>query len=295
VTLFVHAVEQGLIYGLMALGVYVSFRVLAFPDLSVDGTFPLGAAVAAALIIGGWDPFLASLVALGAGAVAGAFTGILATKFRIQGLLAGVLTMIMLYSLNLRIMGRPNLPLLGRPSALTVTVQALHLTPPWGLVLVAAILAFGFKILLDLFFHTELGTAMRATGDNPEMVRAFGVNPETMVILGLALSNGLVALAGALVAQYSGFADVGMGVGTIVAGLASVIVGEMLFRPRTVIWATVAALVGSCLYRGAILVALRYGGALGFTASDLKLLTALVVLGALMAPAIRARLKGEEA
>ncbi|HHE48199.1 MAG TPA: ABC transporter permease, partial [Candidatus Acetothermia bacterium] len=222
----------------MALGVYVSFRVLAFPDLSVDGTFPLGAAVAAALIIGGWDPFLASLVALGAGAVAGAFTGILATKFRIQGLLAGVLTMIMLYSLNLRIMGRPNLPLLGRPSALTATVQALHLTPPWGLVLVAAILALGVKFLLDLFFHTELGTAMRATGDNPEMVRAFGVNPETMVILGLALSNGLVALAGALVAQYSGFADVGMGVGTIVAGLASVIVGEMLFRPRTVIWAT---------------------------------------------------------
>ncbi|MCD6129273.1 ABC transporter permease [Candidatus Bipolaricaulota bacterium] len=279
----------------MALGVYISFRVLAFPDLSVDGTFPLGAAVAAALIIGGWDPFLASLVALGAGAAAGAFTGILATKFRIQGLLAGVLTMIMLYSLNLRIMGRPNLPLLGRPSALTATVQALHLTPPWGLVLVAAILAFGFKILLDLFFHTELGTAMRATGDNPDMVRAFGVNPETMVILGLALSNGLVALSGALVAQYSGFADVGMGVGTIVAGLASVIIGEMLFRPRTVIWATAATLIGSCLYRGAILVALRYGGALGFTASDLKLLTALVVLGALMAPAIRARLKGEEA
>jgi len=295
VTLFVHAVEQGLIYGLMALGVYISFRVLAFPDLSVDGTFPLGAAVAAALIIGGWDPFLASLVALGAGAAAGAFTGILATKFRIQGLLAGVLTMIMLYSLNLRIMGRPNLPLLGRPSALTATVQALHLAPPWGLVLVAAILAFGFKILLDLFFHTELGTAMRATGDNPDMVRAFGVNPETMVILGLALSNGLVALSGALVAQYSGFADVGMGVGTIVAGLASVIIGEMLFRPRTVIWATAATLIGSCLYRGAILVALRYGGALGFTASDLKLLTALVVLGALMAPAIRARLKGEEA
>ncbi len=294
-TLFVHAVEQGLIYGLMALGVYISFRVLAFPDLSVDGTFPLGAAVAAALIIGGWDPFLASLVALGAGAAAGAFTGILATKFRIQGLLAGVLTMIMLYSLNLRIMGRPNLPLLGRPSALTATVQALHLTPPWGLVLVAAILAFGFKILLDLFFHTELGTAMRATGDNPDMVRAFGVNPETMVILGLALSNGLVALSGALVAQYSGFADVGMGVGTIVAGLASVIIGEMLLRPRTVIWATAATLIGSCLYRGAILVALRYGGALGFTASDLKLLTALVVLGALMAPAIRARLKGEEA
>lgn len=292
--LFLPAIEQGLIYGLMALGVYISFRVLSFPDLSVDGTFPLGAAVTAALITGGWDPFLASLIALGAGAVAGAFTGILSTKFRIQGLLAGVLTMTMLYSLNLRVMGRPNVPLLGRPSALTITAQALHFARPWGLVLVAAILAFGLKLILDLFFHTELGTAMRATGNNPDMVQAFGINPETMVILGLALSNGLVALSGALVAQYSGFADVGMGVGTIVAGLASVIVGEMLFRPRSVIWATAAALIGSCLYRAAILVALRYGGALGFTASDLKLLTALVVLGALMAPAIRARLWGEE-
>jgi putative ABC transport system permease protein len=294
-TLFLPAVEQGLIYGLMALGVYISFRVLAFPDLSVDGTFPLGAAVAATLIIAGWDPFLASLVAAGAGMVAGAFTGILSTKFRIQGLLAGVLTMIMLYSINLRIMGRPNLPLLGRPSALSTAVEALGLPHTWGLVVVAAILVLGIKLILDLFFHTEIGSAMRATGDNPHMVQAFGVNPETMVILGLALANGLVALSGALVAQYSGFADVGMGVGTIVAGLASVIVGEMLLRPRGVFWATVAVLLGSSLYRGAILVALRYGSVLGFTASDLKLLTALVVLGALMAPAIRARLRGEEA
>ncbi len=294
-TLFLPAVEQGLIYGLMALGVYISFRVLAFPDLSVDGTFPLGAAVAATLIIAGWDPFLASLVAAGAGMVAGAFTGVLSTKFRIQGLLAGVLTMIMLYSINLRIMGRPNLPLLGRPSALSTAVEALGLPHTWGLVVVAAILVLGIKLILDLFFHTEIGSAMRATGDNPHMVQAFGVNPETMVILGLALANGLVALSGALVAQYSGFADVGMGVGTIVAGLASVIVGEMLLRPRGVFWATVAVLLGSSLYRGAILVALRYGSVLGFTASDLKLLTALVVLGALMAPAIRARLRGEEA
>ena len=293
--LFLPAVEQGLIYGLMALGVYISFRVLAFPDLSVDGTFPLGAAVAATLIISGWDPFLASLVAAGAGMVAGAFTGILSTKFRIQGLLAGVLTMIMLYSINLRVMGRPNLPLLGRPSALSTAVEALGLPRTWGLVVVAALLVLGIKLILDLFFHTELGSAMRATGDNPHMVQAFGVNPETMVILGLALANGLVALSGALVAQYSGFADVGMGVGTIVAGLASVIVGEMILRPRGVFWATVAVLLGSSLYRGAILVALRYGSVLGFTASDLKLLTALVVLGALMAPAIRARLRGEEA
>ncbi|RLE32351.1 ABC transporter permease, partial [Candidatus Acetothermia bacterium] len=203
-SLFLPAVEQGLIYGLMALGVYISFRVLAFPDLSVDGTFPLGAAVAATLIISGWDPFLASLVAAGAGMVAGAFTGILSTKFRIQGLLAGVLTMIMLYSINLRVMGRPNLPLLGRPSALSTAVEALGLPRTWGLVVVAALLVLGIKLILDLFFHTELGSAMRATGDNPHMVQAFGVNPETMVILGLALANGLVALSGALVAQYSG-------------------------------------------------------------------------------------------
>ncbi|MCR4392185.1 MAG: ABC transporter permease [Candidatus Acetothermia bacterium] len=294
-TLVLPAVEQGLIYGLMALGVYLSFRVLAFPDLSVDGTFPLGAALAAALITAGWDPFLASLVALGAGAAAGAFTGVLATKFRIQGLLAGVLTMIMLYSLNLRIMGRPNLALLGRPSVLRLATGALGLPNPWGLVVVVAILALALKFLLDTFFHTELGMALRATGDNPDVVRAYGVSPEGMTILGLALSNALVALAGALAAQYSGFADVGMGVGTIVAGLASVIVGEMLLRPRSVGWATAAVLLGSCLYRGAILVALRYGGALGFTPSDLRLLTALVVLGALMAPALRTRIKGEEA
>ncbi len=294
-SLFLPAVEQGLIYGLMALGVYISFRVLAFPDLSVDGTFPLGAAVAATLIISGWDPFLASLVAAGAGMVAGAFTGILSTKFRIQGLLAGVLTMIMLYSINLRVMGRPNLPLLGRPSALSTAVEALGLPRTWGLVVVAALLVLGIKLILDLFFHTELGSAMRATGDNPHMVQAFGVNPETMVILGLALAFGLVAVSGAWGAQYSGSAAGGRGVGTIVAGLASVIVGEMILRPRGVFWATVAVLLGSSLYRGAILVALRYGSVLGFTASDLKLLTALVVLGALMAPAIRARLRGEEA
>lgn len=293
--LFIPAIEQGLIYGLMTLGVYISFRVLSFPDLSVDGTFPLGAAVGAALIVSGHDPFIACLVAMVAGAVAGAFTGILATKFRIQGLLAGVLTMTMLYSLNLRIMGRPNIPLLGRPSALRVAIGFLGLPRPWGLAIFAGILALGIKALLDLFFRTELGVAMRATGDNPSMVQAFGMNPETVVILGLALSNGLVALSGALAAQYSGFADVGMGVGTIVAGLASVIVGEMIFRPRSVAWATGAALFGSCLYRGAILVALRYGHVLGFTASDLKLLTAIVVLGALAAPALRARLAKEAA
>ncbi len=293
--LLVHALEQGFLYGLMALGVYISFRVLRFPDLSVDGTFPLGASLAATLIFSGWDPFTASLVAAGAGTVAGAFTGILASRFRVQGLLAGVLTMIMLYSLNLRIMGRPNLPLLGRPSAIGTAASWLPLPPAWAVLAAAALGALAAKLLIDLFFRTELGLAVRAAGGNPGLLQAYGANPGNMVVLGLAVSNGLVALSGALVAQYSGFADVNMGVGIIVAGLASVIVGEMILRPRTVAWATAAALLGSCLYRGAILVALRYGGALGFTPSDLKLLTALVVLTALVAPVVRGKLRREEA
>lgn len=291
--LFLHAVEQGLIYGLMALGVYLSFRVLAFPDLSVDGTFPLGAAVAGVWVVGGGNPVLAALAAGGAGMVAGALTGALATKLRIHGLLAGVLTMIMLYSLNLRIMGRPNLPLLGRPSALGVLAQALRVPRGWEALVGGGLVALLGLGLLVLFLHTELGAAMRACGGNPDMVRAYGGSPDTMVILGLALSNGLVALSGALAAQYSGFADVGMGVGTIVAGLASVIIGEVLLQPRSVVLAALAVVLGSCAYRLAISVALRYGAALGFTASDLRLLTALVVLGALAAPALRAALRGE--
>ncbi len=292
--LLVHALEQGFLYGLMALGVYISFRILRFPDLSVDGTFPLGAALAATMIVGGRDPFTASLAAAGAGAVAGAFTGILSTKFRIQGLLAGVLTMTMLYSLNLRIMGRPNVSLLGRPSALRATAEWLPFPPPWAVLAAAMLAALAAKLLVDLFFRTELGLTLRAAGGNPRLVQAYGANPGNMVVLGLAVSNGLVALSGALAAQYSGFADVNMGVGTIVAGLAAVIVGEMILRPRSVIWATAAALLGSCLYRGAILVALRHGASLGFTASDLKLLTALVVLAALVAPVVRGKIKREE-
>lgn len=291
--LFLHAAEQGLLYGLMALGVYLSFRVLAFPDLSVDGTFPLGAAVAGMLVLRGVNPQLALLGALGAGLVAGAFTAVLATRLRIPGLLAGVLTMIMLYSLNLRIMGRPNLSLLGKPSALTALARSLGVPRTYEALAAAGILGLAGAALLILFLHTELGGALRAVGQNPHLVRTLGMNPDHLVVLGLALSNGLVAFSGGMAAQYAGFADVGMGVGTIIAGLASVIVGEILFRPRSLLWAVAAVLAGSGVYRLAISVALRYGAALGFTASDLRLLTALVVLGALAAPALRAALKGE--
>lgn len=291
--LILHAAEQGLIYGLMALGVYLSFRVLSFPDLSVDGTFPLGAAVAGILILQGTNPFLAALAGGGVGLLAGAFTGLLATRLRIPGLLAGVLTMIMLYSLNIRIMGRPNLSLLGRPSALVQLSQALGVPRAYENFVAAGIFCLAAFLLIFLFLHTELGGALRAVGQNPQLVRSLGMNPDNLLILGLALSNGLVGFSGALAAQYSGFADVGMGVGTIIAGLASVIVGEILLRPRSLFFAVFAAIFGSCVYRLAISLALRYGAALGFTASDLRLLTALVVLGALAAPTIRAALKGE--
>jgi len=291
--LFLGAAEQGLIYGLMALGVYLSFRVLSFPDLSVDGTFPLGAAVAGILILRGFNPFLAALVGGGAGLMAGALTGVLATRLRIPGLLAGVLTMIMLYSLNLRIMGRPNLSLLGKPSVLNGLAQAISAPRGYGTVLAAGIFCAVTAVLLLLFLHTELGGAMRACGQNPDLLKSLGTNPDNLRILGLAISNGLVAFSGALVAQYSGFADVGMGVGTIVAGLASVIIGELLLRPRSLWGAILAAVGGSVAYRLAISVALRYGAAVGFTASDLRLVTALVVLAALAAPTLRAALRGE--
>jgi putative ABC transport system permease protein len=293
--LFVHAAEQGLIYGLMALGVYLAFRVLAFPDLSVDGTFPLGAAVAGMLVLRGFSPYWALVGALGAGLVAGAFTGVLATRLRIPGLLAGVLTMIMLYSLNLRIMGRPNLSLLGRPSALLALARSLGIPRTYETLGAAGVFCVAWALLVLLFLHTELGGTMRAVGQNPQLVRSLGVNPDHLLVLGLAFSNGLVAFSGALAAQYSGFADVGMGVGTIIAGLASVIIGEMLLRPRSLVWAVAGVLVGSVGYRWAISVALRYGAVLGFTPSDLRLVTALVVLGALAAPALRAALKGESA
>lgn len=291
--LILHAAEQGLIYGLMALGVYLSFRVLSFPDLSVDGTFPLGAAVAGILILRGVNPAWATLAGAGAGLLAGTFTGVLATRLRIPGLLAGVLTMIMLYSLNLRIMGRPNLSLLGKPSALLSLAQIFRAPQTYGNLMASGIFCLMALLLLFLFLHTELGGAMRAVGQNPELVRSLGLNPDNLVVLGLALANALVGLSGALAAQYSGFADVGMGVGTIIAGLASVIVGEILLRPRSLLFAVLAAVFGSFVYRLAITLALRYGASLGFTASDLRLLTALVVLGALAAPALRMALKGE--
>ncbi|MBS3736713.1 MAG: ABC transporter permease [Candidatus Bipolaricaulota bacterium] len=291
-SLLIDALEQGMVYGIMALGVLITFRVLDFPDLTVDGSFTMGAGITAALIVGGWNPVVALLLGVAGGMVAGIFTGLLSTKLNILNLLAGILTMTLLYSVNLRIMGRPNIPLLGQS---TVLDQFRSLLTPIGLGDYSDLVFFGLvliflKFLLDLFFNTELGLALRATGDNEQMILSQGVNTDTMKILGLAISNGLVAFSGGLVAQYTGFADVGMGIGMIIAGLASVIVGETLLPTKSFIWVSTGVIAGSIIYRTAIMLALRYGYNFGFKASDLKLITALIVIVALATPQVREKL-----
>ncbi|MEW6352010.1 MAG: ABC transporter permease [Thermodesulfobacteriota bacterium] len=287
----VGALEQGFVFGLMSLGVYLTFRVLDFPDLSVDGTLPLGAAVCAATIVAGGSPFTGMGLAFVAGVGAGAFTGLISTKLRIMNLLAGILTMIALYSVNIRIMGAPNLSLLNRPTVFD-GLQGLSM-PSHVVPLVVAVMLVGLmKVMADLFLHTRFGLAVRAAGDNPRMVTAQGMNTHHAIIIGVGLSNGLVAVAGACLAQSQGSADVGMGVGTIIAGLASVIIGETFIGDRSVFMATLGVIVGSVIYRLVIAAALSFRvGGLSLTASDLNLITAMLVLAALAFPTVRQRLR----
>lgn len=274
--------EQGLAYGIMVLGVFLSFRILNFADLTVDGSFPLGGAVAATLLVAGANPVLATLAGLLAGAAAGLATGLLATKARIAPLLAGILTMTALYSVNLRVMGRANIQLLRQPTLISA-VQDRAIGGDYAVLLFLALAVTALALTLRWFLHTGLGAALRATGDNEDMVRSQGVDVQGMKVLGLALANGLVALSGALVAQYQGFADVGMGIGTIVAGLASVIIGEVVVGEATVSRALAAVVAGSIVYRLVIFAALR----VGFAPTDLKLMTALLVILALSTPALK--------
>ncbi|MGJ9402479.1 ABC transporter permease [Arthrobacter sp. KK5.5] len=273
------AVELGLIYAIMALGVYLTFRILDFPDLTVDGSFTTGAAVAATGIINGVPPLLATLIAFAAGMAAGIVTGLLHTKGRINGLLAGILTMIALYSINLRIMGKANLPLL-REDTLLSPLREGGFMGSWLSILMFAVLALVVKLVLDWFLHTDVGLAMQATGDNEEMIRSFGASTDNQKILGLALSNGLVAVCGAFIAQYQGFADIGMGIGLILAGLASVIIGQAIFGTRLVVIATFAVVLGSVLYRVVIQLALEAG----LQPNDMKLISAVLVVLALILP-----------
>jgi len=289
--ILIHAAEQGLLYGIAALGVFITYRILNFPDLTVDGSFVTGAAIASSLLVAhGFDPFLVLAIAFAAGAVAGVITGLLNTRLGITDLLAGVLSMIMLYSINLRIMGRPNISLLRTDTVVRIVAREFHSLGNMSVLLFVTIVTLAVMFILVFFFKTEIGLVLRATGDNEHMVIAQGVNTKRMKVAGLALSNGLVALSGALVAQYSGFADVGMGIGTIVTGLAAVIIGGSLIRSRKVVWMTTSVLIGSLIYRTAVMFALRYGYVIGFQASDLKLVTSLIVIVALVVPAFRERM-----
>ncbi|HZG56970.1 ABC transporter permease [Paenibacillus sp.] len=283
----VGSVELGLLYAIMALGVYLTYRVLDFPDLTVDGSFTTGAGIAAGMIVAGYSPWLATVVAFVGGLAAGAVTGLLHTKGKINPLLSGILMMIALYTINYRIMGRPNIPLLNQDTVFPD--GELFLNATYALLL-APVVVIVLKLLLDWFLKTDLGTAIRATGDNPRMVRSFGVNTEHTIVTGVSLSNGLVAVAGAFVAQYQGFADLQMGIGMIVIGLASVIIGEVIFGVRSIFRTTLAVILGAVVYRIVIALSIRYG----LEASDMKLMTALIVTVALIVPMVNARRRARQ-
>jgi putative ABC transport system permease protein len=295
-SLLIGALTIGFILSLLALGVFISFRIFSFPDITADGSSTLGAAMAAALIVKGVNPLAATAAGFVAGFVAGSVTGVLAAKFKINGLLAGILVMTGLYSVNLHIMGRSNVPLLSS-TTLSTYAQSMGTTILGGpkplnilgwdvTVIDASTLVLVFLAIalvgggLYWFFQTNLGTAMRATGDNAQMIRALGVSDENMIIMGLAVSNGLIALAGALLAQYQGFADVQMGIGMVVWGLASVIIGEALVGTRQLGLTICGAVMGSVLFRLLVAIALR----LGLNPNDLKLITAVFVFVALVLP-----------
>lgn len=302
------SVEQGIIYGIMALGVYLSFRVLDFPDLTVDGSFVTGAAVAATMVVLGYNPIIASVVALMIGFLAGCLTGLLHTKGKINALLSGILMMIALYSINLRIMGfsrentisLPNIPLmndetiftkftnfwstLGIDDALNGLLSSMgikFLPSTWGILFLMIVITFVFKFLTDWLLQTEIGLAIRATGDNKRMIKSFSANTDYLIIFGLGLSNALVAFSGALFAQYSKSSDVGMGIGMIVIGLASVIIGEAIFGTKTLMRTTMAVVAGAIIYRLILGLALRIEI---LDTGDMKLITAVIVILALVIP-----------
>ncbi|HEX7777742.1 MAG TPA: hypothetical protein VF424_00810 [Vicinamibacterales bacterium] len=293
--LLIGALTIGFILSLLALGVFISFRIFDFPDITAEGSITLGGAVAAALIVTGVHPLPATAVAFVAGALAGMTTGVLHTRFKINGLLAGILVMTALYSVNLHVMGKSNVPLLSERTFASIAEAAatraigagtVHLYG-WdvsardvGVLALVLVVATGLSGGLYLFFRTNVGTAMQAAGDNPQMIRALGVNVDNMIVVGLALSNGLIGVSGGLLVQYQGFADVQMGIGMVVWGLASVIIGEALVGVRALGYVIIGAVMGSVLFRLIVAVALRGG----LDANDLKLVTAVFVFFALVLP-----------
>lgn len=301
--LLVGSLTIGLILTLLAMGVFISFRVFGIADITADGSITLGASVAAVLLVNGADPLTATAAGFAAGALAGLVTALLHTKCRIHSLLAGILVMTALYSINLHVMGKSNVPLLSETTLSTWAEDAARRLFACGddlvvfgwevamrdaatLVAISALIAL-FGAALYWFFRTQVGTAMRATGDNPQMIRALGVSTDGMIIIGLALSNGLIALSGALLAQYQGFADVQMGIGMVVWGLASVIIGESLLGTSSLGMSLAGTAIGSVLFRLLVAIALRWG----MNPNDLKLVTAVFVFLALVLPDLLARLR----
>ena len=258
-------IEQSLIFAIMVLGVYISFRILNFPDMTVDGTFPLGAAISAKLLTLGVNPYLTLLVALISGAAAGAITGLIHVKLKVKDLLAGILVMTALYSINLRVMGKSNIPLFEEDNIFNTE---------YSMMITIVVLILISKFILDYLLKTKFGFALKALGDNENLIVSLGLNEEKYKIYGLMIANAFVAFSGAVLAQYQGFADVGMGTGIIVIGLASIIIGDTLFGKRRRFAGTTIVIIGSILYRGVIAVTLS----MGMDASDLKLITSVIVI-----------------
>ena len=284
------ALESGLIYALVALGVYISFRVLDFPDLTADGSFPLGGAVAGVAIIADVNPWLACIFGMLAGGVAGLVTAWLHVKLGILQLLSSILVMVALYAVNLRIMQAPNLALLGEPTIFGELVTDSN--GYWMRCVVIGGVVIAAKFFLDWFFSTEMGLAMRATGSNLRMSQAQGIATSRSILLGMAISNGLIALAGAIFVQTQGGADISIGVGTIVIGLAAVIIGETIMPAKKMLWITLSAIVGAILYKFFIQIALSNDTlrAIGFGPQDVNLVTALLVVIALILPKIKSKI-----
>lgn len=291
------AVTLGILWGIMVLGLYITYRVLHCSDLTVDGSFTLGGAISAVYVAAGVQPILAILLATVGGLLAGLVTGILHTKFKIPDLLAGILCQFGLYSINLRIMGKANFGLLNS-TTLFDQVKALGVPSRWVGLVVCIVFAVILIILIYCFFGTEIGCALRATGNNPDMVKAMGTNTKAMIMLGLSVGNGLVAMSGALLAQYQGYADIQMGVGTIVIGLAAIIIGEVLFSKKTYFHRLAGVVIGSIVYRIIVAIVLRLSLTLDIgikiSTDDMKLFTAIIVVIALVSPTIKASIQAKK-
>lgn len=282
------AISQGILWGIMALGVYITFRILDVADLTVDGSFATGGAVCAVAVISGVNPYIAVILATVSGFIAGLVTGLLHTKCEIPAILAGILTQIGLYSINLRIMGRSNLPLLQVDTMFKSMGSMLNITNPWATLLIGSIFAFLVIAACYWFFGTEIGSAIRATGNNEKMVRSLGVSTSTTKVLGLSISNALIAMSGALVTQSQGYADIKMGIGAIVIALASIVIGEVIFgKAKGFKMRLTSIVIGSIIYRMIVAIVLQ----MGLSTDDLKLLTAIIVAVALTVPVMLGKKK----